>query len=51
MDMDEKRGSGHLKKYEELSEGLKEVAREFQPDDYEEWFYHVQGVEIPWCCR
>ena len=40
-----------LKKYEELSEYLKEVAREFQPADYEEWLYHVQGVEIPWCAR
>ena len=38
-----------LKKYEELSEDLKEVAREFQPADYKEWLYEVQGVEIPWC--
>ena len=40
-----------LYKYEELSESLKEVAREFMPNDYEEYLYHVQGVEIPWCCK
>lgn len=40
-----------LKKYEELSEDLKEVAREFQPTDYKDWLYEVQGVEIPWCAK
>ena len=39
----------HLKPYEDLTEELKEVARDFKPDDFENWLYHTQGIEILWC--
>lgn len=39
------------KPYNELSEDLKEIAREINPTDYEDYVYNVQGVEIPWCAK
>lgn len=35
-----------MRKYEELTDDLKELARELHPQDYAEWLYQVQGVEI-----
>lgn len=35
-----------LKSYEELGEDMKEDARVLHPDDYEDWLYRTQGVEI-----
>lgn len=35
-----------MRKYEELSDDLKEEARKLHPHDYTEWLYQVQGVEI-----
>lgn len=35
-----------LKKYEELREDIKEDARELHPNDYANWLYRTQGVEI-----
>ncbi len=40
-----------MKRYTELSESLKEVARELQPNDYNDWSYMVQGVEIAFCAK
>jgi hypothetical protein len=40
-----------MKKYNELSEGLKEEARKLHPNDYNEWEYKTQGVEIAFCAR
>jgi len=38
-----------MKKYEELSEELKQEARRWQPDNYEKWTYKTQGTEIIFC--
>ena len=40
-----------MRAYKDLSEDLKEIAREMQPEDYETWSYQVQGVEIAFCAR
>lgn len=40
-----------MKTYNELSEDLKEEARELHPIDFEEWVYMVQGVEIAFCAQ
>lgn len=40
-----------LKTYQELSDDLKELARELHPIDYTEWSYQVQGVEISFSCK
>jgi hypothetical protein len=37
--------------YFELSEDLKELARELHPTDFTEWSYKVQGVEIAFSCQ
>jgi hypothetical protein len=39
------------KQYHELSEDLKEIARENNPTNYTEWNYRVQGVEIVYSCK
>lgn len=40
-----------LKTYNELSESLKELAREMHPNDYLNWNYKIQGVEISFSCK
>lgn len=40
-----------MKKYEELTEEQKETAREFNPEDYENWEYQFRGVEIEFCAK
>jgi hypothetical protein len=40
-----------MKRYDELSESLKEIAIKLHPQDYKEWFYMVQGVEIVWSAK
>ena len=40
-----------MKNYEELSENLKEIAREIHPNDYKEWSYKTQGVEIEFSAK
>ena len=40
-----------LYKYSELSEILKEEAREKHPSDYLEWEYKTRGVEIEFSAK
>ena len=40
-----------MKKYEELREDLKEIARELHPSDYTEWVYKTQGVKIAFSAK
>ena len=40
-----------LKTYNQLSNDLKQEARELHPLDYTEWYYRTQGVEIAYSCR
>lgn len=40
-----------LKSYDELSEDLKEIARELHPDDFTEWVYMQRGVEIEFSAK
>jgi len=40
-----------MKTYNELSEDLKEEARNLHPIDFKEWVYHVQGVEITFSAK
>lgn len=40
-----------MRKYEELDENLKEIARKLHPDDYNEWEYKTQGVEIAFSAK
>ena len=40
-----------MKAYNELSEDLKEEARQLRPNDYKEWSYQVQGVEIAFAAK
>ncbi|GAA0853924.1 hypothetical protein ABER99_20130 [Paenibacillus glucanolyticus] len=35
-----------MRRYDELSDDLKEIARELHPNDFREWSYKTQGVEI-----
>jgi hypothetical protein len=35
-----------MQRYEDLSEDLKEIAKELHPYNFTEWLYKVQGVEI-----
>ena len=40
-----------MKTYEELSEDLKEEARQLRPADYKEWVYKTAGVEIEFALK
>lgn len=40
-----------LKKYDELTEAQKESARELRPEDYRDWLYKTQGVEIAFAAK
>jgi len=40
-----------MRKYNELSPALKEEAKELHPNDYRDWEYKVQGVEIIWSAK
>lgn len=40
-----------LKKYSELSDELKEEAREIHPLEFNDYLYKTQGVEIAWSCK
>jgi hypothetical protein len=40
-----------LKKYNELNEDLKEIARKLHPNDFEKWLYKQQGVEIAFSAK
>jgi len=35
----------------QLSEELKEEARRLHPNDYKDWEYQTQGVEIAFCAK
>lgn len=40
-----------LKSYDELTEAQKETAREYRPNDYTEWWYQFQGVNIAFAAK